>query len=389
MADFDAGKSAIFDAAIDGLSLHMLQDQTFTQVTLTESLLSPSLMTQIHIQDVIMSPILKIYDEYKGKNFILSATNPNIPGIQIDVNNVIYRIQERKPFDRNFEFYKLVATDKSLLLNQTKRISKQYYKQNPSAIVSDALNVLGITSKNIEQTTPIRDYVARNVHPFEVVYDQANYALAKDNDPSLLHYMTYENNGTHHFRSIKQLTKQNVKSRFVYEDKGSGNILMKPYVILTYEFPCEFDLLSDLMNGVGKNGSTAIAVNTVKSMFNSFGSLGNAVLGNQLSTSTFSNKGSTDHSSETNFEASQQLRPARLALLNSDRISLRMSVPFNPQLHAGDMIYAHFPTNQVGVEFEFGTGDYMIVSLTHNLRIGGYGITTLDCVARTVGSGIV
>lgn len=381
-------KSVIMDAAIDGVPTFMLQDQTFTGVTLTESVLSPSLLTVISIQDVIMTAPMKNYDLYKGQNFILSATNPNMNS-QIDVNQVIYRLAERKPFDRNLEMYKLYATDNTLLNNQQKRITKQYYKETPSKIVSDALGIVQSRVNIVEGTTPVRDYNAHNIHPFQVIYDQANYALARGNDPSLLHYMTYENNGTHHFRSIKELTSAGVVAKYHYEDKGTGEMLMHNFNILAYEFPCEFDLLSDLMNGVGMNASTSVMINTVKGMFNALGSTGAAVLGTVNAGSVFSNKGSNDHSSVTQFETPQQYRAARMALLQPDRISLRMTVPFNPNLHAGNMINVLFPTVMPGVPFEFGSGDYMIVSLTHNLRVGGYGITALDCVARSVGDGVV
>lgn len=388
-ASLGENKSVIMDAHIDGVSAHMLKDQTFTEVSLTESLLSPALLTVIHLQDVVMTNPMKNYDEYKGKNFLLSAANPNLPGFQLDVNNVIYRLAERKPFDRNIENYKLYATDKTLLLNHTVRISKQYQKQTPSAIVQDALGKISPSAIKVEQTTPVRDYVARNVHPFEVIYDQANYALARGNDPSLLHYMTYENGGTHHFRSIKELTSQGVVAKYRWEDKGFGEVMKHTYNILSFEFPCEFDLLSDIMNGVGKNMASSVGINTVKGNFNSYGTNGAAPLGAGIAGSVFSNRGAEDHSATTQFEKPQQYRAARMALLQPDRISLKIAVPYNPTLHAGNMINVTFPTKEQGVEFEFGSGDYMIVSLTHDLRVGGYGLTAMDLVARTVGSGVV
>lgn len=369
-------------ASIPGLSEHMLQEQTFTQVFLTESLLSPSLITEVRIQDTTMTSPIKIYDEYKGKNFILSAANPNMEtNAQLDVSNVIYRMEARKPINRATEEYRLQATHNTLLTNQQVRINKMYPKMTPTAIVEDALRQAGSSSNNTESTDPIRDYVAKNVHPYEVIHDQANYALAGSNDPSLLHFMTYENLGTHYFRSIKTLTKAGTIANYVYEDKGQGILLEKTYNIISYEFPCEFDLLSDIMNGV-TSPTASIGVNPVLAFFGS--SLGK--LGGNLTGSTFTNKGTEDHSATTRFEAAQQYRAARLALIRPDRISLRITVPFNPNLHAGRMINVKFPTNLA--PFEFGTGDYLIVSMTHNLRLSGYGVTMCDCVARSVGDGV-
>jgi hypothetical protein len=371
------------EASIPGLPTHALVDQTFTQVFLTESLLSHALTTEIHIQDVTMTSPVKIYDDYKGKNFILSAKNPNLPNTQLDVYNTIYRMEKRTPMNRATESYKLQATHVTLLTNQQKRIHKFYTKQTPSAIVADALSQVSSTVTDVEPTNPIRDYSAKNVHPFEVIYDQANYALSSNgNDPSLLHYMTYENLGTHFFRSIKTLTQQPVIAKYTYEDKGAGYHLSHSYNIMSYEFPCEFDLLSDIMNGVGAP-ATSIGVNPIRSLWNS----STNSLGGNLSGSTFTNQGTEDHSATTQFGEAQRYRAARLALLRPDRISLRITVPFNPSLHAGKMIKIVLPSSY-GLE-EFGTGDYLIVSMTHNLRLAGYGVTALDCVSRTVGDGVV
>ena len=291
-------------------------------------------------------------------------------------------MEARKPYTRNSEDYKLQATHNTLLTNQQKRIHKMYTKMTPTAIVQDALGIVESNNNNTEPTDPTRDYVAKNVHPYEVIYDQANYALASGNDPSLLHFMTYENLGTHYFRSIKTLTKQSPIASYAYTDKGPGNLMEQTFAIISYEFPCEFDLLSDIMNGVNAP-VTSISVNPIKSLWNS----STNSLGGNLAGSTFTNKGTEDHSATTKFEEAQRYRSARLALLRHDRISLRITVPFNPNLHAGKMIHTKFPSS-FGLD-EFGTGDYLIVSMTHNLRLAGYGVTVLDLVSRTVGSGIV
>ena len=82
------------------------------------------------------------------------------------------------------------------------------------------------------------------------------------------------------------------------------------------------------------------------------------------------------------------LRQARMSLLEEDKIALRLTVPWNPVLHAGNIIEVYFYNKGTNTYDNFGSGYYLIHSMTHNLRTGGYGTTTMDCVSRSVGGGI-
>jgi hypothetical protein len=54
-------------------------------------------------------------------------------------------------------------------------------------VVSDVLvNCAGAINPDIEPSLPARDYIAENIHPFQVVNQQAEVALAGGNDPSFL-----------------------------------------------------------------------------------------------------------------------------------------------------------------------------------------------------------
>lgn len=78
-----------------------------------------------------------------------------------------------------------------------------------------------------------------------------------------------------------------------------------------------------------------------------------------------------------------------MGLLEKDKIALRITVPWDPTLHAGKVITFEWKNNLDNQSDVYGYGDYLISSLMHTVRMGGYSTTTMDCVATTVGQGIV
>jgi hypothetical protein len=78
-----------------------------------------------------------------------------------------------------------------------------------------------------------------------------------------------------------------------------------------------------------------------------------------------------------------------MSLLEQDKIALRVTVPWNPIYHAGKIIKIDLRNKQDSSKQNYGTGNYLIVSMLHNIKRGGFSTTTMDCVAETVGQGIV
>lgn len=386
---------------VEGVSQRLVTEQSLVEVYLSETILSPTLQTTIFVQDTVA--IKKNYDEYKGKRIKIQLSNPNIPNEVLNINQVLYRIENRKPINYHTEGYNLQACDDTLLNNAKARISAFYQCASPQQIVSEALNCVSAKAIDFGSMPPanIRNYQPANIHPFQVVSEQSDYSITPSGDPSYLHYMTYRQFGTHHFISMDEMTKRPTVWRYHYNDKGFEEQLSDPNNIMQYEFPCEFDLLSDIMTGYIDSGlgygSDYNASITAINPFNS----GSSVVSNQVKsyccggiggvmhTSTYTNSGSSeDDGCETSVEQYLHKRPPRMALLQKDKISLKIIVPFNPKLHAGDMIAVEFWAKR-DEDYDHGTGDYLIVSLSHNVKNGGYGITTLECVARTVGAGEV
>jgi hypothetical protein len=381
----------------------LLEETAVTGITLTESLLTPTLQTTLAIQDVIHTLPKKNLDQYKNIDFEISIerlVNQTFNTLHtMKVRQKIFRLENRQNYSPSIENFYLQGCDPSLLSNAAKRVSKSWECKTPSVIVTDILQqCLEVKNINIEESGPPRTYFAENIRPFQAIAQQADTALSKGEDPSFLHFMTYDNFGTHHFRSLSEMTKQDIAYEFIYSERGtSPSLYSDPHQIITYEFPCDFDYLSDILNAEGEKASLFVInpFNGARSM------IGNqdtgCGMGGAYAAESFTDKGSSDKC-ELNIEKYALLRQARMGLLDQDKLALRMTVPWNPELHAGKMIRVTFPNRPSSENYEnmppdqqkdYGSGDYLIVTMTHTLNSGGFAVTVLDCVAKTVGEGVV
>lgn len=400
-----------------GVRRQTIEEFSVKEINLSESLLTPGLMTSIMVDAYVHNP--RDYDEFKNTDVEITITRPILamygpdgrvsPGSdnayqsQLSFSNVVYRIQNRKLINNNNENLTIQALHQTQLEDARKLISKPWSCSTPSEVVREVLgSCLGVSGINadVEESTPARPYAAQNIHPFQVISQQADVALANANDPSFIHYMTYENNGTHHFRSLHSLTKQVPVAKFKFsevgqslqadEDKG----YMNPNAVMTHSFPCDFDLLSDLLNGINTDGSFIGAL-SIENMKNKLSSLLNFTPGFCSTGATFKKAMSNVNTAEEQLscpldvESHLLKRQARMGLLERDKIALRLTVPWNPTLNAGKVInFERFSMDYPGTRL-YGSGDYLIHSLVHIIKAGGYSTTVMDCVSVTVGEGIV
>lgn len=384
-----------------------LDQITPVEIILGESLLTPGLQTSVRVHSYIHNLPIKNLDEYKNKNIFLYLERPILQRFGInpvmEVSQVVYRLDNRKLINNSTEEFTLHACDQTLLTDAETLVSNFWKCTTPSTVVRQVLSsCAGARSMNIESSTPARDYMAENIHPFQVVAQQANAALADGNDPSFLHFMTYENFGTHHFRSLNKMTKQSPVMEFVYIGETGNNAgYADPSNIMTYSFPCDFDLLSDILNGIGPNGDGS-SLGLFDQNLKKFSLFGSQVIGCGVGSGVLK-------AAMSNFASSQQnnacpdysqfyllKRQARMGLLEQDKIALRITVPFNTSLNVGKVIRVKLYNKQAvetrnaqGNILNYGSGDYLIMSMTHNIKQGGFATTTMDCVSETVGSGEV
>ena len=80
------------------------------------------------------------------------------------------------------------------------------------------------------------------------------------------------------------------------------------------------------------------------------------------------------------------LRQARMGLLEKDKITFRITIPWDPNRHVGQII--DFKWTGKGKNKStpmYGSGSYIVVALKHNIQLGGYATTTLDCITGNSG----
>lgn len=392
---------------VPGVSSTLMNQISPVEVILGESILNPGLQTSVRVHSNFQLLPIKVLDEFKGKSLNISVERPILANFGIspnmNISQTLYRLDNRRLINMNVEEFILHACDQTLLDDASTLVSKSWKCTTPNSVVSEVLrSCAGAKKLDIESCDPARDYIAENIHPFQVVAQQSNVALAGGNDPSFLHYMTFQDMGTHHFRSLKSLTKTNHIMEFFYNEFGPGADskdfdigYMNPSHIINHMFPCDFDLLSDALNGVGVDGSdqnSTAAYNFLNDTFSLFGSqtFGCGIgSGNAKRTSTNSGTENLQNACPDYAYLYLQKRQARMAMLESENIALRITVPWNPKIHAGKIIKLTLHNRNDPRTLNYGSGKYLVHSMTHRIKNNGYSTTVMDCVSQTVGKGVI
>lgn len=380
--------------SFDGQSF---EDVTIREVTLGESLLTPGLQTAVTLQSFVYTQQRKRWMSLKNKNISINMSNraPDPLGRSMTVQQKIYRIDNRE-LDINVgqtETLTVHACDQTLLNDAKALVSKSWKCTRPSEIVDYILqSCVGASNAIVDSADPARDYIAENIHPFQVIAQQANVALDGD-DPSFLHYMTFEDNGTHYFRSLKKLMHQQPIGEYYHSETNMD--LANPSKVINFSFPNDFDLLSDLLNGLDENGQNMNSLSTfnpvsMAAQLLGLGSTGGMAaggcgMGSGNHKQAITNKGTSQQQNGCDIDVERYLlkRQARMAILERDRITFRMTIPWEPNLHVGDSVAFHW-MNKTNDSPVFGTSTYLIAALKHNIQFGGFATTTLDCIARVL-----
>lgn len=402
-------------AAIVGANDELIDEVTINEVSFTESLLTPGLQTTVYLQDTIHTDYFRNLDDYRGKFLEIHVERPILQDypeferFDFNVRQKIYRLSNRENDNYKIESFRLDACDPSLLIDAKTWVTASWQCVSPSKVVSDILTkCLQVPPEfqDVESSLEPRTYFAENLHPLQVITQQSEVALTEAGyDPSFIHFMTYQKNNhedgpTHHFRSLNQLANQEQVMTFYYNGKGVSPLnYNNPYDIMSYSFPCDFDLLSDILNGYDEDGTFIkglIVENPTNQTAAIVGTQSDCGLTPYVATTT---KGTETEQNTCPSSLEQYLlyRKARMGLLEQDKIALRLTVPFNPNLNAGRVIEVNFQNHAKTESFEkygvkdylYGSGLYLITNLTHNIKRGGLGVTIMDCVAQTVAEGVV
>jgi len=381
---------------------------TVKEIILSENILTPGLQTAVTLQSALYIPANKIFDKFKNKpvSFQLTKKVKNGPSFSLSVAQPVYRLDHRhfQPINTGqTQEFTIHACDQSLLNDAKSLVSKSWKCTQPSSVVDYVLTTCcGVQNLIKDTASPARDYIAENIHPFQVVAQQGNVALNGDS-PDFVHFMTYGQGGndstpTHYFKSLKNLCSQapDAGLSFHYSDgagvsdRGYGD----PSNVIALEFPCDFDMLSDLLNGLDENGNPRNTLTTLNPVTKNVSQLGNSSngcgIGGFNHKTAMTNTGSSGRQQSCNIDVESHLlmRQARMALLERDKIAMRMVVPWNPGIHVGKTVNLTWK-NRHTQEDIYGSGDYLVTGMMHTIRMGGFSTTTVDCVSRTAGGGQV
>lgn len=394
------------------------KDVSVKEVIVGESLLNPSVHCAVTLQSTIYNdpnsiPTPKDWDQYKGqalglyitdKEYRTQSNSKNLPGDnprEMRINQTIYRCDNRRFSNLNtgqVEDLTLHTIDNSILEDARTIMSQSWKCSTPSTIVRQALQKIGASTRYVESSGPAKDYVAESIHPLQVIQQQANMALYNGEDPSFVHYMTINEatgENRHHFAPLGRLIKQNAGYKIYGADTGiSGGTSFSDgfNIAVTYNFPCDYDLLSDILNGIGPDGKNLNAFKGFNMVSGAISAIGAAAGGdfsqaaNIFTGMTSKGTSQAQNACESEIEKWLLTRQARMGLLEKDKIALRVTVPWSPWLHAGNVFRFQWDNRYNSSQQIYGTGDYLIVHLTHNIQFGGYATTTLDCIANTYGT---
>ena len=195
----DADSLTTIELGVEGADPNIFDDFTIREVQLAESLLTPGLQTSFKVHSYFHSIPVKNFDTFKNKNLVIRIDRPGLSSYfektSLDISQTLYRLggrsstsslttDNRKLINRGVEELTFHACDKTLLNDAANLVSKSWKCTTPSAIVEEVLSsCAGARVLDIEECDPARDFVAENKHPFQVVSQQANAALAMKLNP--------------------------------------------------------------------------------------------------------------------------------------------------------------------------------------------------------------
>lgn len=392
----DHGTISVESFDIEGAGQN-LEGVMIKEILMMESLLSQSPQTAIKLQSQLYEPSGKNFDQFKNKDVKFNLISSD-GTMKLNVKQKVYRLSDRHFMPVNVgqtEEFIVHACDETLLKDAKCLVSKSWKCTRPSEVVSYVLqHCVEAGQKEVQSANPPRDYIAENIHPYQVIQQQANVALDGD-DPSFLHFMTYENEGKHYFKSLKEMTNGGIAMKYKQRDYEQETGYFAKDAAINFSFPCDFDYLSDLLNGLDENGKDQNTMSIFDPVLKIMRTMGgqqdcDCGIGQFNYKMAQSNKASSEQTDSCNLDVESHLlkRQARMALLEKDKIALRITVPCNLNLHVGQLITLEWRNKNSGGEV-YGSGDYLIASLVHDIKLGGFSVTNMDCVSKTVGQGVV
>ena len=166
------GRLVDAEIGIGGVSFN---DMSVKEIILGESLTTPGLQTAVTLQSFIYTKISKDLNQYKDQPITINMKTKD-GSDTMSVNQQVYRIDNRHFHTVNVgqvEEFTVHACDQSLLNDAQSLVSKSWKCTTPDKIVDYVLSsCAGVKNPVIDPANPARDYIADNIHPFQVVSQQ-------------------------------------------------------------------------------------------------------------------------------------------------------------------------------------------------------------------------
>ena len=201
--DYDLGEVAILGSS--GVIVNITEQ--VQELNIFQAIDSPFMYGNIMINDAVgASSVIPILGQ---ERLLFTFRTPGSFSIDFDTYNaVIYNVDQRFQGTNRSQTLLLSFTTLENYRNTRSKVSKSF-QATPSQIVEELLTdskyLNTKKSLHIDNSIHIKNYIAPNIRPYQVINTMANEAVTPENEP---HFLFYENPRGIHFRSMDSLIGQ-------------------------------------------------------------------------------------------------------------------------------------------------------------------------------------
>lgn len=316
------------------------------------------------------------------------------PGLKRPFERIfrVYKTSDRQPTTDSGQSYLLHFCSDELISSQQMLVSKSYKTAKIKDVVSDILTKeLGVGADRIaslENTSGNFDFIIPNFRPFEAI----QWASARAYDQKKFCYFFFENKEGFNLTSLQTLIKQKPYKKLKYEIKNSDrDPANNKDSIDNLDIITDFDMLTSISNGAFSSRLMAIDIFTQSYQYhdynlttaeaqqnlinkykpvNSFKNSKNQNLFEANDSFFRTNLAINDTSSEKSNDIKYWLLPRAMHMVMLNHFKIRVTVPGDIELKAGDIVEYEFPmfesANSSGKKLDkMRTGKYLVASVNH------------------------
>jgi hypothetical protein len=334
----------------------------YVQLQIYQDIFAQCMAGKILIQDA-METFTSFY--LCGNEYLhISVDNPgrNAPFERIFR---VYKVADRKPISNSGQRYELYFCSDELISSNSLLISKAYKSSKITDVIADVLlNELKVGPERIgsfEDTFGVYDFIIPSYRPFEAI----QWATARAYNQNKFCYMFFENKNGFQLSSLQSMMKQKPYKTIRYEVKLSdSDPANNKDSADNFSIVNDFDMISSI-----SNGSFASRLLTIDLFSQKFENLDYSLLiaeasqnllnkhvplnsfTNSKDQSLFTAFGSffrtyttiNDTQSEKSNDIRNWLLPRALHMAMLHHFRLKVTVPGDIEMKAGDVVFVEFP----------------------------------------------